>query len=231
MDTPTSPSSSLPNMRAPQHANRNAIQLALIGILVGFAIGFLSAMGQYALPDSIEQIANSSAMWVIIAFVMGRFAPSLVMALLAGTLALFGELAGFYAIAWRLHLAITPLWVVFAWVAVAMIAGPILATGGYVSRRKDGFTRLLGMSTLGATFIGEGLFLLLVIDPTPKKIMAIWLAIAAIITAILTWRERKRLQVWMMTACLGVVFLMGFEILTRIDIIRPALIQWLDREF
>ena len=231
MDTLTSPSSSLPNTRAPQRANRSATKLALIGILVGFAIGLLTAIAQYVLPDSIEQIANSSAMWVVIAFVMGCYARSLVMAILAGTLALFGELAGFYAIAWRLHLAITPLWVVFAWVAVAMIAGPILATGGYVSRRKDGFTRLLGMSTLGATFIGEGLFLFLIIDPAPKKILALWLAIAAIITAILTWRERRRIQVWVMTACLGVVFLMGFEILTRIDIIRPALIQWLDREF
>ena len=113
---------------------------------------------------------------------MGRYAPSLVMAILVGVLALFGELAGFYAIAWRLHLAITPLWVVFAWGVVAVIAGPILATGGYVSRTKGGFTRLLGMSTLGATFIGEGLFLLLAIDPAPKKIMALWLAIAAIIT-------------------------------------------------
>ena len=228
MDTLTSPTSSLPNTRLPQRANRNTIRLSLIGILLGFAIGFLSAIGQYMLPDSIEQIANSGAMWVIIAFVMGRYAPSLVMAILAGTLALFGELAGFYAIAWRLHLAITPLWVVFAWGVVAVIAGPMLATGGYVSRTKDGFARLLGMSTLGATFIGEGLFLLMTIDPAPKKIAALWLAIAAIITVILTWRERKRIQVWVMTACLGVVFLMGFELLTRIDIIRPAIIQWLE---
>jgi len=231
MDTPTSPSSSLPNTRTPRHANRNAIQLALIGILVGFAIGLLTAIAQYVLPDSIEQIANSGAMWIVIAFVMGRFASSLVMAILAGTLALFGELAGFYAIAWRLHLAITPLLVVFAWIVVAVIAGPILATGGYVSRMKDGFTRLLGMSTLGATFIGEGLFLLLIIDPAPKKIMALWLAIAAIITAILTWRERKRIQVWVMTACLGVIFLIGFEILIRIDFIRPAFTQWIERGY
>jgi Family of unknown function (DUF6518) len=173
MDTLTSPSSSLPNTRVPQHANRNASQLVLIGILVGFAIGLLTAIGQHALPDDIAQIADSSTMWVIIAFVMGRYAPSLVMAILAGTLALFGELAGFYAIAWRLDLAITPLWVVFAWGAVAVIAGPILATGGYFSRTKEGFIRLLGMSTLGATFIGEGLFLLLIVDPAPKKIVAL----------------------------------------------------------
>jgi hypothetical protein len=56
----------------PRHANRSVIRLTLIGILLGFAIGFLSAIGQYALPNSIEQIANSGAMWVIIAFVMGR---------------------------------------------------------------------------------------------------------------------------------------------------------------
>ena len=70
--------------------------------------------------------------------------------------------------------------------------------------------------------------MLLTIDPAPKKIAALWLAIAAIITVILTWRERKRIQVWVMTACLGVVFLIGFEILTRIDIIRPAITQWLE---
>ena len=68
-------------------------------------------------------------MWVIIAFVMGRYALSLVMAILAGTRALFGELAGFYAIAWRLHLATTPLWVVFAWGVVAVIAGPVRIVG------------------------------------------------------------------------------------------------------
>ncbi len=231
MDTLTSPSSSLPKTRVPQNANRNASQLVLIGILVGFAIGLLTAIGQHALPDSIAQIADSSAMWVIIAFVMGRDTSSLVIAILAGTLALFGELAGFYAIAWRLDLAITPLWVVFAWGAVAVIAGPILATGGYVSRTKEGFIRLLGMSTLGATFIGEGLFLLLIVDPAPKKIVALWLTIAAIVTAILSWRERERIQVWAMTACLGVVFLIGLEILTLIDIMRPALTQWLERGF
>ena len=231
MNTLTSPTSSLPNTRMPRHASQSAIRLTLIGILLGFAIGFLSAIGQYALPDSIEQIANSGAMWVIIAFVMGRYAPSLFTAILAGTLALFGELAGFYAIAWRLHLVTTPLWVVFAWGAVAVIAGPILATGGYVARTQNGFTRLLGMSTLGATFTGEGLFLLLIVDPAPKKIVALWLAIAAIITAALTWRERKRIQVWVMTACLGVVFLVGLELLTRIAIMRPALTQWLERGF
>lgn len=231
MDTPTSPSSSLPNTRLPQRASRNAIRLALIGILVGFAIGLLTAIGQYALPDGIEQIADSSAMWVIIAFVIGRYAPSLSIAMFAGILALFGELAGFYAIAWRLHLTTTPLWVVFAWGAVAVIAGPILAAGGYASRIKEGFTRFLGMSTLGATFIGEGLFLLLIVDPAPKKIVALWLAIAVVITALLTWREPQRIQVWVMTVCLGIVFLIGLETLTLIDIMHPALTQWLEQGF
>jgi hypothetical protein len=71
----------------------------------------------------------------------------------------------------------------------------------------------------------------LIVDPAPKKIVVLWLAIAAIITAILTWRERKRIPVWVMTACLGVVFLMRLEILTLIDIMRLALIQWLERGF
>lgn len=218
-----------PIANTPQRATWYAVRLVVTGIVVGFVIGLLTAIGQYALPDGIEQIADSSAMWVIIAFVIGRYAPSLMMAILAGILALFGELAGFYAIAWRLHLTTTPLWVVLAWSAVAVIAGPILSSGGYVSRTKTGVTRLLGMSTLGATFIGEGLFLLLIVDPAPKKIVALWLSIAVVITAILTWRERKRVQVWMITAGLGVVFLMGLESLTLIDIMRPALIQWLER--
>ncbi len=75
------------------------------------------------------------------------------------SLALFGELAGFYAIAWRLHLAITTL---CAWYSLGGRGSGDCradsATGGYVSRTKGGFARLLGMSTLGQTFIGGGLF-------------------------------------------------------------------------
>jgi hypothetical protein len=61
MDTLTLPSFSLPNTRVPQHANRNAIQLVLICILVGFAMGLLTAIGQHALSGHSGQHSLAKA--------------------------------------------------------------------------------------------------------------------------------------------------------------------------
>jgi len=194
----------------------------IAGIAAGLVIGILTAAGQSILSGELFQLTNSGAIWVIITFWVGRYAASRTTALVAGTLALFGELLGYYVTVWLISPYVSPLWRILAWCAVAVIAGPLLAWGGYASRHMSGRVRLVGLAMLGAIFIGEGLYLIAWVA-TPA-IPIFWLVIGVAATALLTRRELQRAQAWAYTAGLSIFFYGAIETLTLLNTLRKALI-------
>ncbi len=177
--------------------SQNVLRFVIIGIAVGLVIGALTAVGQSVLSGDLFQLTNSGAIWVILTFLMGRYASSRTTAIVAGTLALSGELLGYYVTVWLISPYVSPLWRILAWCAVAVIAGPLLAWGGYISSHMSGRRRLVGLAMQGAIFIGEGLYLIAWV--TTPVLPILWLVIGVATTALLTWRESQRAQAWAYT--------------------------------
>ncbi len=197
------------------------LRFVIIGIAASLGIGALTAVGQSVLKDDLFQLTNSGAIWVIITFVMGRYASSRTMAIVVGTLALFGELLGYYVTVWLISPYVSPLWRILAWCAVAVIAGPLLAWSGYISSDLSGRMRLVGLAMLGAIFIGEGLYLIAWVTTTALPLL--WLVIGVATTALLRAGDSGRTSV-------GVyrwpehLFYGAIETLTLLNTLRKALI-------
>ncbi len=198
------------------------LRFVIIGIAAGLVIGALTAVGQSVLSGDLFQLTNSGAIWVIVAFLVGRYASSRTTAIVAGTLALFGEMLGYYVTVWLISPYVSPLWRILAWCAVAVLAGPLLAWGGHVSSHMSGRVRLVGLAMLGAIFVGEGLYLIAWV--TTPVIPILWLVIGVATTALLTRQEIQRAQAWVYTAGLSIFFYGAIETLTLLNTLRKAFI-------
>jgi Family of unknown function (DUF6518) len=201
--------------------SQSVLRFVIIGIAAGLVIGALTAVGQSVLSGDLFQLTNSGAIWVIITFVMGRYASTRTIAIVAGTLALFGEFLGYYVTVWLITPYMSPLWRILAWCAVAVIAGPLLAWGGYVSSHSSGRLRRVGLAMLGAIFIGEGVYLIAWV--TTPVIPILWLVIGIATAALLTRREIQRAHAWAYTAGLSIAFYGAIETLTLLNALRKAL--------
>jgi hypothetical protein len=195
-------------------------------LLIGLIIGGLTLLFQDVLPDNFIQIANSGAVWSVVAFVIGRRTASRTRAMLGGFLALVGEVIGYYTFAYFANLMdIMPstLAVVGYWLIVALVAGPVFGWAGYASIQREGLPGRIGTGAMAAAFIGEGLYLLTIL-PTPTTGVT-WLITAVIITLVLTWNRSDRLQVWGITLVLGLLFFGAEQVLLLLDQLRVQLFQ------
>lgn len=212
------------SLAAPTHQSPSTI-LGL-SFVIGLVLGVLTLALQKLLPNDVVQLANSGAVWVIVAFMIGRTVRSRKIAMIAGLLAVVGEVLGYYAAAYvadLMDISTGTLAVIGVWVAIGLVAGPLFAAGGSLSKQGTGLIQSLGTAALGAIFIGEGLYLM-TIQPTPNTGL-LWLAIAAAITLILTWRNRKWAQIWLATIGLGLVFFGCEQILVLLDQFRAQSFQ------
>jgi hypothetical protein len=190
-------------------------------LAAGLVIGVSTLWLQSVLPNSVIQLANSGAVWSIIAFVIGRRAPSWRVGAVAGFVALVGEVAGYFIAAYIADLMdIMPgtLAIVGFWLVVAIFAGPVFGWAGYVSVNSQSLRQKIGLAALGAVFIGEGLYLMS-IQPKPDTGI-LWLVIAVVITLILTWKQVERVRIWLITVGLGLLFFGGQQVLVLVDQFR-----------
>jgi hypothetical protein len=198
----------------------------LICLVIGLIIGGLTLLLQSLLPSSVIQIANSGAVWSVVAFIIGRRTSSRSRAMLGGLIALIGEVLGYYTVSYFANLMdIMPstLAVVGYWLVIALVAGPVFGWAGYVSVHRDRLVQRVGMAAMAAAFIGEGLYLLTILS-TPNTTI-LWIIIAIVITLMLTWRRPDRLQIWGITLLLGLLFFAAEQALVLLDQLRTELFQ------
>lgn len=191
----------------------STIRFLLISIVSGLAIGMLTLAGQANLPDSLGRLVNSGAIWVIVAFVLGCFAPKWQTAAIAGLLALVGEVIGYYFLAWLVLGDYSPsaYLVIGVWLLAAFVAGPLLGAAGYVSQHSQGIKQKIAAGALGGVFIGEGLYLGIVLGEWSSAVGYILLAL--LITFFVTRRQEQRAVAFLVTAGIGGVFLVGMFLL------------------
>lgn len=136
----------------------------LVVVVIGLLTGFLTSRGQTYLPDPYNQFANSYSVWLAVSFLIGVLLPQRTAVLISGFLVQMLALAGYYVTSLVL-LAAPPgaLGVMLFWALGGATGGPMLSLGGYWwHRRRDRYARI-GSALLGAIFVSEGLYLLIVL--------------------------------------------------------------------
>ena len=210
---------------SPAQASRGSL-FVFIALVAGLAIGALTLLLQGLLPNSILQIANSGAVWSIAAFVLGWRAPSARVAMIAGVIALAGEVTGYYTAAYfsdLMDISAGTMAIVGYWLFVALLAGPLFGWAGYQSRHGTGLREQIARAALGAAFVGEGLHLLMVL-PTPNTSI-LWFAIAVVITLLLTWRRHDWTRIWLIWGGLSLLFFGAMRGLVLLDELRVLITQ------
>ncbi|MBA3824990.1 MAG: hypothetical protein H0X24_13975 [Ktedonobacterales bacterium] len=135
-------------------------QTLLLTFLSGILIGGLTFLGQGILSGSFNQIANSGAVWVTVAFFLVSLATRQQLAIIAGTATLMGEVIGYYGLAlFKYGLPDSYNYVVL-WLIVGVIFGPLFGIAGMWWRSADFMRSIIAIAMLSATFIAEGMYYL-----------------------------------------------------------------------
>jgi hypothetical protein len=130
---------------------------AVIGIGAGVATSYL----QDVLPDSSNSLANSGAVWVVIAFLVAVvIGPTYRRAVLAGLLVLLAEVVGYYWVAAPLREISTSSSERLLWSVAAVVIGPIVGWCAGAVRLGDARRRTAGGCAIGGIVTGEAVHLI-----------------------------------------------------------------------
>ncbi|WP_435113038.1 DUF6518 family protein [Nocardiopsis synnemataformans] len=155
----------------------------------GLLAGFLTSYGQGLLPQGLASMANSSASWSLIAFLVGMLSPRPWVSAIAGALSLAAMVLG-YDIASVLRGFATLSGATVFWLTAAVLVGPVLGWGGNALRLR---TRLapLAVGAMSGVLVGEGAYGLLYIADTTSPVY--WSCSVAAGVAFLVWAAARRL--------------------------------------
>jgi Family of unknown function (DUF6518) len=156
-------------------SNPLAWRVIVAAAVGGLVLGGLTLFLQGMLPGSSNRLANSGAVWVVGAFVVGAMCRDEGWRTwLAGTAMLLGAVAGYYGSLVAFEHRIISSAVLsgpIGWSAVALASGPIFATAGSWWRDQRLRRRVVSLCVLGGVFVAEGGYLLASHRPVAEAVI------------------------------------------------------------
>jgi hypothetical protein len=127
----------------------------------GLASGAGTAELQGVVPETFNTVANSGAVWSVVALAVAvTVARTRATAVLAGLLALIGEVAGYYIwVSGVRHIAVLPSEELL-WTMAALWIGPLIGLAAYAVRWGPSHHRALALSAFAGVVAGEGWYLI-----------------------------------------------------------------------
>lgn len=205
------------------------VRAVLVALVVGLGLGFLTQYLQGHLSGNWNTLANSGAVWVIVAFmVTAAFVLPTGWSATLGFLTLVGALAGYYVSARFIEDVTSSSSTMLVWLFAAIVGGPVFgvagswwraggevgSTGGWwstgvESNRSE--TRLwhvsrpvVAVALLSAVLLAEGIYLLWHVEN--RHASGRLEVIAAIFAPIsLSWSTRDRVTGLLLLAPLAVI--------------------------
>lgn len=146
----------------PTYRPTPAATAALLGAAItGVGAGALTAYLQGVLSENWNTIANSGAVWTVVAFAAALvFGRSRFSAGLSGTLVLVGEVAGYYAyVADVRHLPVLHA-AELLWTLAALWVGPLAGLAAWAVRWGRPDQRSIALAAMAGVVAGEGCYLI-----------------------------------------------------------------------
>ena len=172
----------------------------------GLATGGLTLLGQALLDAEWNRLANSGAIWLAVAFVVGSRMASDREAAVAGAATLLFALLG-YELAARVAGASISVTGLVIWSGTAVVGGPVYGFAGRRWAMGAGRDRVLALALLGAVFVAEGAYTLLAI-PDLARVGWVEVVIGFALPVLLGRNARDRLvgvALLLPLACAGLV--------------------------
>ena len=157
-------------------------------------MGVVTLWGQSHLPGEWSAIANSGAVWLLPATLVGAVMPTDLRAALAGALTLVVAVAVFYAaVPFLVAGASSAPRGVVIWSVTAVVAGPVFGVAGRWIRGDRSRLRAAAAALIGGSFTAEGVIRLLT-PPSEDRSVAILMIVAGLLLSIAIGRStRERL--------------------------------------
>jgi len=177
---------------SPDQPSRLSRTFILVTAL-GCAVGVLTVVGQGGLPGNWTTLANSGAVWLTAAFLVGSFMPTDRVAAAAGVMTLVGAVFGYYvSVPFIVEGAAADARSVAIWVIVALAGGPVFGMAGRWWHSDRLARRIAATALLGGVFFAEGLDRTLR-NPHLGAVGWTMMAIGVAIPLILGRRNKERL--------------------------------------
>ena len=159
--------------------SHSSITALTTAALAGLVAGALTAYLQGVLPADWNTVANSGAIWTLVAFaVTAAVACTPITAALAGLLTLVGEVGGYYAyLADVRHLAAARA-AELLWTMAALWLGPLIGVMAFRARWGDAGQRIGASLALAGVVAGEGAYLVRIAGVQPAGWVEVGLAAA-----------------------------------------------------
>ena len=174
--------------------HRNVLVVTGDAVVVGGAVGVLTAYGQGWLGDGLGSLANSAGPWAVAATAVAVVARRPVAAVFVATLVLICCELG-YAVTTIVRGASNGTSTVVLWLLAALLAGPPLGLAAAWGRSTGGVSRrAIGRAVLPGVLVGEAIWgLAMVADTTSPAYWSVELLVglAAIVTATITAARRS----------------------------------------
>lgn len=168
-----------------------------LAVLVGIGLGIFSHESS-SLPGGLRWLGNFGALWVAIAFLVGRLISDVNRGAIAGAATLCVAAVVHY-VPYRLARegvgSDALRWPVVLWLLVGIGVGVLFGALGAAYGRREATVGLVGVALLAATFAGEAFVLARTGHPRAVQIaVPLELAVAALLPIIFfrSWRERSK---------------------------------------
>ena len=198
------------------HSSRS--RRSLLVIAVGLATGVLTLLGQATFDGDWNRLANSGAIWVTVAFMLGSVMSSDREAAVAGIAALVFALIGYQlasSIA-RLPLGASAFVI---WTGTALVGGPVFGIAGRRWRADTGRPRLVAIALLGAVFVAEGAYTLWAV-PDLWRAGAVEFVLGIAVPILLGRDHRERFTGLALLAVLAPLGLLAYGVIDRLFLLR-----------
>ncbi len=199
-----------------QRPGRAAGRLGLI-VAAGVVLGVVTIAGQGVLDARWNRLANSGAIWLLVAWLAGSRMPTARWAIGAGFVVLASALAGYFVAAHVSGAGVSTSSVVI-WLGTALVGGPVYGLAGRWWRVDSGVRRIVAIGLAGGILAAEGISTLIRI---PELAFVGWIEVIVGVLLSLalgrTWRERG----WALVVVV-VVILLGVAAYELIDRIMAA---------
>ena len=187
-------------------------RVALVTAVAAVLLGLVDLLLQKTLPYPLANLANSAAVWAVLAFLLGRWvggpwwrsAP-------AGAALLVVAVPAYYVSAWLIqHDDLATAWTPTSqlWMLFGLIAGAGAGIAGSWARCAGGWLRLVGIASPGAVLAGEAL------SQRAENVSTAFLELAlGVLVILLVGRTaRERLIAPVLSLPLGLLAYAGFAL-------------------
>ena len=184
--------------------------------MVGVALGVATQALQGSLGGSSAVLANSGAVWALVAFALGLVMPSSRVAAVGGAACLVAASISYYvAVDVFEGISSAPRGAI-VWSMAGIVAGSAFGFAGFVARHNDE-QRRSAWALLAGVVMGEGIHLTWYVGNAELRPAGIAeLAVAGIIVALALRRARSAVVVAAITASAALTTLLAISLINRV---------------